>query len=187
MNIALLGSACNPPHLGHVWIARQVLDYEGVDEVWMLPTYHHNFDKAMIEVDHRVAMAKMLETEKIKVSMIEIENKLDGQTINILPFLPKGNTYQFIIGSDQLPLFHKWGEYKKLVQQMKFLVFPRYGHPIEPLYENMSVMKHKDLVTSSISSTVVRNRIEAGRSIVDFVPSSIASYIHTHNLYLPRP
>lgn len=33
MHIALLGGSFNPPHMGHIWMGRQVLDFCGVDEV----------------------------------------------------------------------------------------------------------------------------------------------------------
>jgi nicotinate-nucleotide adenylyltransferase len=120
---------------------------------------------------------------KTKVSTIEIDNKLNGQTINLLPFLPPGNAYVFVIGSDQLPVFHLWGKWKELLEKMPFLVFPRYGFPTEPVYPNMTLLHSDLLVVSNISSTKIRERVSLGLPIDEFVPKGVGEYIDKHNLY----
>ena len=184
MKIALLGGAFNPPHLGHIMIARQVLDFAACREVWFLPNFRQSPPKPVAPVADRLAMTRLIEFSGTKVSTIEIDHKLDGQTINLLPHLPKEHEYLFVIGSDQLPAFHLWGDYQKLLEQMPFLVFPRYGYPNEPLYENMTTITHELLVGSNISSTKVRGRVRAGLSIREFVPGQVAEYIARHKLYL---
>jgi len=184
MKIGLLGGKFNPPHLGHILIAQQVLDFAGFDEVWFVPNYQQSFHEPVAPVEDRLAMTKLIKVPITKVSTLEIDNKLDGKTIHLLPFLPKAHSYTFIIGSDQLATFHQWGEYKKLVKQMPFLVFLRYGYPSEPLYENMIVLGHKALIASNISSTKIRERIKQHLPIEIFVPKGVAEYIAEHKLYL---
>lgn len=184
MKIALLGGAFNPPHNGHVMIARQVLDFAGVDRVWLLPNYDQLPPKPVAPVADRLAMTRMITAPGIDVSTLEIDHQLNGQTIHLLPYLPKGNDYVFVIGSDQLPSFHLWGEWERLLDAMPFLVFPRYGYPNEPLYRNMTVLSHELLVGSNLSSTKVRGRVRAGLSIEAFVPPEVASYIREKGLYL---
>ena len=183
MRIALLGGSFNPPHAGHVWVARQVLDFCGVDEVWLFPNYNQSPSKDVASVEHRLAMTRLLEEDKIRVSTIEIDNKLDGETVHILPFLPKGHKFLFIIGSDQLAGFRAWQGWQKLLIALPFFVFPRPGYPAEPLEENMTVVSHELLVTASISSTIIRKRIAAGLSISAFVPEAVDLYISKHGLY----
>lgn len=183
MNIGLLGGAFNPPHNGHLMIAQQVLDFAGMEEVWFLPNYGQIPPKPVAPVAHRLAMSHLLRLEHTHVSTIEIDHKLDGDTINLLPFLPKEHTFHFIIGSDQLPTFHLWGRWKELLQKMPFLIFPRYGFPNEPLHENMRVITSDMLVGSNLSSTKVRARVHEGLSIHRFVPRQVSSYIRDHKLY----
>jgi nicotinate-nucleotide adenylyltransferase len=192
MNIGLLGGTFNPPHIGHVLIARQVLDFGGagpeqgrrVDEVWFLPNYGQHPEKQDVSsVEDRVAMVNMIALPNTRVSTLEIDNKLDGNTINLLPVLPKEHSFQFIIGSDWLPNFHVWGNYKELLEKLPFLVFPRYGHPVEPLYEHMTVLSHPDLVSFDISCTKIRNRVKLGLSIENFVPLGVSQYIKERGLY----
>jgi nicotinate-nucleotide adenylyltransferase len=70
-----------------------------------------------------------------------------------------------------------------LVKQIPFLVFPRYGYPSEPIYENMTVLGHKALIASNISSTKVRERIKMNLPIAAFVPQGIEEYIQKHKVY----
>jgi nicotinate-nucleotide adenylyltransferase len=183
MHIALLGGAFNPPHNGHLLIAQQVLDFTDAEEVWFLPNYRQSPPKPVASVEDRLAMAEMLTLPKTRVSTIEIDHQLNGETVSILPHLPKEHAFSFIIGSDQLPSFHLWGRWKELLDAMPFWVFPRYGYPNEPLRENMRVVAHPLLIGSNISSTKVRDRVKAGLPIDQFVPKGVAEYIAKHGLY----
>jgi len=184
MNIALLGGSFNPPHNSHVSIARQVLDFGYADEVWFLPNYGQSPPKEVAPAEDRLEMTRLLDVPKTRVSTIEIDNKLDGETVHLLPLLPKAHTFSFIIGSDQLAEFTKWLYWEQLVKSIQFLVFPREGFPNEPLYEGMKVIDNKQLTVSSISSTEIRERVKNGLSIDAFVPPSIVQYISDHKLYL---
>lgn len=182
--IALLGGVFDPPHLGHVWMAEQLLDFVGVDEVWFLPNYAQSAPvKDATPVAHRLAMTRLLESPRTRVSTIEIDNKLDGETVHILPYLPKKHEFSFVIGSDQLPGYSKWLDWEKLLASMPFWVFPRAGYPLEPLFHNMKAVEHEQLVVSNLSSTVIRDRAKRGLPIGSFVPRAVAEYIETHKLY----
>lgn len=183
MKIGLLGGAFNPPHLGHLMIARQVLDFTDTDEVWFLPSYGQIPPKPVADASHRLAMTKLLVFPRTSVSSLEIDHQLNGDTINLLPFLPKEHEFRFIIGSDQLPTFHLWGKWRELLSSMPFVVFPRYGYPNEPMYPNMSIVGSPLLVGSNISSTKIRERVKHGLLIDQFVPVQIAAYITEHRLY----
>lgn len=184
MRIALLGGSFNPPHLGHLMIARQVLDFTDAEEIWFLPNYGQAPPKPVASAEDRLEMTKLLDLPKTRVSTIEIDNKLGGETVDILPFLPREHTLSFIMGSDQLPAFHLWKGGEKLLKSIPFLIFPRYGFPNEPIHEGMKVLSHELLVGSNISSTKIRDRVRLGLPIDQFVPPAIARYIAEHKLYL---
>ncbi len=185
MNIGILGGVFNPPHIGHLIIAQQVLDFTDIEEVWFLPNYGQHPPKPHVApVAHRLAMTKMLILPKTRVSTVEIDHTLDGNTINLLPHLPKHHAYTFIMGSDWLPYFTQWGQWKKLLERLPFLVFPRAGHPMEPLYKNMTPLEHELLVVTNISATKIRQRVRQGLSIDQLVPPPVVAYIKQHGLYL---
>ncbi len=183
MKIGLLGGAFNPPHNGHLMIAQQVLDFTDMEEVWFLPNYGQLPPKPVASVSDRLAMTKLLVLPHTHVSVLEIDHKLDGDTINLLPHLPPDHEFSFIIGSDQLATFHLWGRWEELLQKMPFLVFPRYGFPNEPVYPNMRVVSNEALIGTNISSTKIRARIHKGVSIEQFVPLEVSKYVDDHHLY----
>ncbi len=184
MRIALLGGSFNPPHDGHISIARQVLDFGYADEVWFLPNYGQIPPKDVAPVSDRLAMTRLLDVPKARVSTIEIDNKLDGETIHLLPFLPKEHTFSFVVGSDQLPGFTKWLNWEQLLKSMQILVFPREGYPNTPFYKGMKAVDDKRLALSNISSTETRERVKSRLSIDAFVPPAVNQYIIDHKLYL---
>lgn len=187
MKIGLLGGMFNPPHLGHLLIAQQVLDFTVCDAVWFVPSYKHTFLKEAVAPEHRLAMTQRLVSESkqplFSVCTLELDHTLDGNTINLLPLLPKEHSYSFIIGSDQLPSFHLWGSWNELLKQIPFLVFPRYGYPNEPLYEGMTMINDGSLIVSNISSTKVRDRSKRTLPLYGLVSSQVDTYITENQLY----
>lgn len=184
MKIGLLGGAFNPPHLAHVHMAIQALDFAGFDEIWFLPNYGQQPPKPDVaSVEDRLAMTAMITLPKTNVSTLEIDHKLSGNTIELLPLLPKEHAYTFIMGADWLSSFQEWGNWQELILKLPFLIFPRAGFPNEPLYENMTVFSHPLLMVNDISATKIRERIKLGLSIDAFVPEGVAAYIKEKGLY----
>src|SRR5690348_1092340 len=106
MKIAILGGSFDPPHLGHLFIASQVKELVGVDEIWLMPLYQSHggtFQKTLSSVKHRLEMTRLIESDDIKVSTFEIENNKTSYTIDTLTGISQQypeNTYYWIIGSD---------------------------------------------------------------------------------------
>lgn len=193
MKIAILGGAFNPPHLGHQLIASQILDFTDADQIWLTPCYQHTFNKNLASVKHRVAMTKTLVNQKVKLCLEEIDHKLSGETIELMRLLVQKHPrheFCFIIGSDNLKHFKKWGQWQKLLLNFPFLVFPRpkfkndfrqYG--LANRQYKLKLISHSLLVTSDISSTNIRKRVKQGLSITHLVPQKVKEYIEKHNLY----
>lgn len=187
MRIGILGSYFNPLHLGHLLVAEQCLAFAGFDKVWFLPGFKSTFNKELIPASDRLNMIRLVQLPYTEVSTLEIDHKLDGNTINLIPYLQKlypKDQFTFIIGSDQLPEFHRWGNWQELLKQLPFLVFPRAGYPNQPLYPGMKLLEHKLLVVTNISSTLIRGMIKKGLTISSLVPNTIETYIKKHNLYI---
>lgn len=194
MKIAVLGGSFNPPHCGHLLIAKQILDFCPVDEVWLTPCYKHTFQKTLVATKHRIAMTKILEQPKIKYCGMEIKHKLSGDTIDLMELLKKKypqHQFSFIIGSDNLCNFKKWGSWKKLITHNDFWVFPRprflydlkkYG--LKNHHFRFKLIKHSLLVYANLSSTKIRERLAKKLTIDILVPQKVLKYINQHQLYV---
>jgi nicotinate-nucleotide adenylyltransferase len=203
MHIALLGGSFDPPHLGHLLIAQQVKEQLAVDQVWLLPMFgtaaHHKiFQKNLSPVEDRLAMARLLENEFIRVSDFEIEHNRESITIITLEKLAElypQHRFSWITGSDKLETFQKYDRWQDIIQKHQVIVFPREhmlwhledrvkeSFELQTIPENVIVLQNKDLVLTNISSTTIRDRIQKGLSIDYLVPNGVAEYIQEHNLY----
>ncbi len=193
MKIAILGGSFNPPHLGHVLICDEVLKYTDVDEIWLTPCYRHTFEKKLAPEAKRVEMTKMLTKHKIKYCNEEIENKLSGDTIELMEILQKKHPqheFSFLIGSDNLAGLKKWGDWEKLITNFQFLIFKRPDYSMNltefglnnPKYK-LTFINHPKLITSNFSSTQVREKLKNKKSISNLVPLEVEEYILKNHLY----
>jgi nicotinate-nucleotide adenylyltransferase len=186
MTIALFGGRFDPPHYGHLLVAEQVLEkMPQIDQVWLLPANTHPWKKMVAAASHRLNMTKFLEMGRIKVSDLDIKRGGQTYTIETIRILKKetANRYFWLCGSDTIKEFHRWKDFQELVKLIPFLVFPRSGHQIKDLPQGFSLIRNKNLITTSLSSTMVRERIKNGLSITGLVPEEVEEYIRKHNLY----
>ena len=189
MNITLFGGSFNPPHLGHQIVIDQAFELiKDIDELWLLPDYQHAFGKgeSFAEAKHRLAMTKMLENHQVKTNTCTFDQKMPGNTIIHITYLKKKypqHQFSFLMGSDNLPTFHKWPESKTLLKLMPFYIYPRVNHPSKPLYPNVKPLEHPLQIITNISSTVVRKRLLQNLPIKHLVPKKIAEYIKANQLF----
>lgn len=203
MKIAILGGSFDPPHLGHLLIARQVKEFAGIDEVWLMPNYstasHAKiFQKQLSPVEERFAMAKLLENDFIKVSDFEIHHNKKSITIITLEMLTQQysqHEFYWITGSDKLETFHLYDRWQDIITKHNMIIFPREhmlwhlenrvkeAFQLQTLPENVIVLQNKDLILTNLSSTVVRDRVRKNLSLEDLVLKEVEAYIKEKNLY----
>lgn len=186
MKIGILGGSFDPPHFGHLLVARQTREIIGLDEVWLMPYFAHNWDTTVSTAEDRLALANLIEEPGIKVSDLEIKRGTKNYTVDTVRQLKKNYPHEFfwIVGSDILSEFNRWHGHEELVKETTLLLFPRNGFPIpEVLPMGFRAIRSPELVVSNLSSTVVRNRLVKGLSVVGLIPKPVISYIQTHHLY----
>lgn len=191
MRIGILGGSFDPPHIGHLLVARQTREYIKLDEVWFMPYFAHNWDTTATPANHRFAMTRLLEEDGIKISDEEISRKEKNYTIDTVRRLKRafpGNEFFWIVGSDVLTEFHRWKEPEALVLEVTLLLFPRNGYPIpDQLPQGFLAVLLPELVTSNISSTIVRSRLMKNLSVSGMIPDGVLEYIKANNLYMRKP
>jgi nicotinate-nucleotide adenylyltransferase len=152
-----------------------------------MPAYQHQWKPIIASIKDRIEMLKNLEDKNIKISHIELKRKGVSYTIDTIREVKKETDTKiyWIVGSDILNEFDKWDNTDNITAHANFLVFPRDPYHLpEHLPEGFDAVRVPNLITSNISSTVVRERIQEGRSIAHFVPTPIEQYIKEKNLYV---
>lgn len=198
--VAVFGLSGNPPQNGHLAIAQELALSGLCDRVLVVPCGARPDKPDFISGEHRFAMARLLcqgitiGAHRVALSGIDVFHERYTTTIDLMRQLDEMNSlaqHQIVIGSDLLlsrPEFggrcdmETWEEGDKLMTQWPHLILRRPG----VASENLRLPRRYDFVDAEfpdISSTEVRARIARGESIEDLVPSNIARYIKTHNLY----
>lgn len=202
MKIAILGGAFDPPHIGHYLVATQVKERLAMDEVWLMTCYSYfpEFPVKFAKItpyDERHKMASFFRKFGIKVSDFEQKFNKRSRTIDTLRLLKKKypqDSFSWIIGSDCLPSFHLWNEWKELVKEHNLIIFPRdtdfktlegrvrKSFNIKEIPPNITVVEG-DLMVSNIASTHIRNRVRKNLSITSFVLPEVVELIKGSKLY----
>lgn len=126
--IAVFGSAFNPPHRGHEDVIHQILEH--TDKLVLVPSYNHAFGKKMMPFEFRVGLVKgmvaeMGLNENTLVSRIEHDiadthpEDRPVYTFDVLSELEKVYNTQnltFVVGPDNASPAHGNG----FITQMKF-------------------------------------------------------------------
>ncbi len=179
MKIAILGGSFNPPHICHTFVCCYVLSTTDVDQIWMVPCYRHAFGKTLETFQHRFAMCRYavepLQESRVIVSAIEQERRGTSWTIDTARYIRAqypDHEFVWVIGSDVLTDLGNWKNVEELNHLITFLVVPRSGFSQE-----------SDFQLPGISSSLIRQRVQAGQSITHLVSKPVASYIRAHRLY----
>jgi nicotinate-nucleotide adenylyltransferase len=180
VHVALIGGSFNPPHVGHLLAAHYVRATQLVDEVWLMPSFHHPFGKPMVDFGHRVRMCQALCTDAsgwLKTSDVEQEVGSGGWTVDTLEHLRRtrpGDVFTLVIGSDILKDLPSWKDFERIPTLAKVLVIQRAGHPAPEAVGPPLVQ---------VSSTDIRTALSRGEVPSDRVPRAVLAYVREHSLY----
>ena len=192
MNIGLYFGTFNPIHNGHMAIANHMVEFSGLDEVWMVVTPHNPFKKktSLLEDNHRYQLVQIATEEypKLKPSNIEFKLPQPNYTVNTLVHISEKypqHTFNLIMGEDNLKSFHKWKNYKVILEQHDIYVYPRIvkGEKIQTQFENHPKIHKVDAPIMEISSTFIRKAIADKKNISALLPCNVWRYIDEMNFY----
>ena len=182
--VAVYGGSFDPPHLGHVLSVAWALSTADVDEVWIVPTWEHAFDKDHeASFEHRMNMCELAFAPFRGVELLDIERQLGGtsrtlRTLETLRAMHPGASFRLLIGADVLPTTDRWHRWDEVVRVAPPLVVGREGYP-QP--------EGCPIAIPNVSSTDVRAALERDRDVAGFVPAAVAEYIGQNRLYADMP
>ena len=185
---ALFGGTFNPLHNGHLTIVKSVLEQGLADEVWILitPCNPWKKDQALLDDRLRYDMVAQAVKDLDGVRASDFEFKLDkpSYTANTLRRISAeypDREFVITIGADNWVKFHNWKEADFILNNYPIIVYPRQGYPIETLSANVTLL---DCPLMDISSTRIRQMVQDGTPINEYVPTSVARTIKEKGLYL---
>ena len=186
MTIGILGGAFDPPHAGHVVLAREAIARFGLERLVALVVAEPAHKPVETPVEQRVELARAAFAD---VPQVEVVPDDHAYTVEFLreSELPKGAV--FVIGADELADFLTWREPDEILRRVRLGVATRPGYPRERLEDVFARVERPERVelfeipAVSASSTEVRARVAAGRPIDDLVPAEVARLVVALGLY----
>jgi nicotinate-nucleotide adenylyltransferase len=176
--VGLFGGAFDPPHRGHVELARRAKAELGLDRLIVLVSADpgHKTVKTPAAVRLRLTRAAFPDDEVL----------LDehGRTVDTLRAHPEWSDPVFLIGADQFSDFPTWKEPDEVLQLTRIAVATRPGFPPERLERVLAGLAQPDRVLffeiepTPISSSDLREQFSD-----EEVPSAVAEIIRGDHLY----
>lgn len=185
-----MGGSFDPIHLGHLAVAESARTHFGLDTVVFVPAGQPWQKQPKATAPHRYQMARLAvaEYEHFQVSRIEVDRPGPTYTVDTLRELHRAapdDQFWFIAGADSMVTIASWREADAVLDLATFVAVTRPGHDLEDLADTPYQGRITPLVVPSpaISSTQVRTRLAAGKSVADLIPAPVEDYIRRHGLY----
>lgn len=198
------GGSFDPPHCGHLGIARGALESGKCDRVVWFPGFvpPHKKNSSRAAFNDRMAMVNLLIAGENAMEVSDFENRLQlspSYTIEVLRNLEKAGYGRFslLIGADSLLNLHSWHRAEELVNGYDFIIYPRPGCEVSPealskfwdgkvvekLLDSMIGGSFFEISSSEIKKTMEKNHIRDNIIDTAMLTPEVAEYIKEHNLY----
>jgi len=199
----VLGGTFNPPHLGHLALARHAHEELGLERVLMMPAHipPHKTSEEDPGSEHRLRMCRLCvsDTTGLAVCALEIERGGPSYTVDTLESIHARHPHAqltFIVGADTASTLRAWREPARILELADLAVAGREGpgqrgvlDSLAPLLsarrpgESDTGVSFLEMPAVPISSSMVRERVARGEQIEDLVGAAVAAYIAEHDLY----
>ncbi len=185
--IGLFGGTFDPVHTGHLIIAETGREQAALDIVLFIPSANppHKNHVLMFDTEQRFNMVKTATAENPHFIVSDIELCRDGPSFTIDTVsqikseIPSGAELHFIVGKDNLFEMRFWKNPRGIVNELdSVLVADRIAdddRPVPGWLNDKVRMIPVPLI--EISSSDIRQRIKAGKSIRYMVPEAIEQEI----------
>ncbi len=200
MRIGIFGGTFNPIHIGHLIIAEHLLDAAELDRIIFVPARippHKSIELTQsAEMRYEMVKKAIEGNPRLEVSAIELERPTTSYSVDTVHALKKlypDDRLFFIIGSDTFYELGTWYDLPGILEVVEFLVVRRPGfgqqqlQNLDQALEDFAAIHEKsislvDAPMLQISSTLVRQKWQAGASIRYLVPESIRGMIEARGL-----
>ena len=193
MKIGILGGSFNPPHNGHLNIAKKCAAYLGLDKVLIIPSNiaPHKSSAAYADAKDRLNMCRLAFTDSLfEVSDIELRRgdiSYTVETLRELRSLCPGDELFFIIGSDMLESFTHWYMWEEILELCTVCAAARVKG-FKPDFSKYTPRQREKLVfveyePLEVSSTQLRARIKSNFDCEGLLDPAVLGYIKENNLY----
>ena len=209
--LGILGGTFDPIHVGHLDAADAASAAMALEEIVLIPA--HDQPLRLLEprasVYQRFALAVLAVEDRPECHVSDMELVRQGRsytehTLRTLHDLGwRASQLFFILGSDAFAGIAAWHGFPAFLDLAHFVVIARPGTTIDTATARVPELRARmceaargraipvdspriflvNAHTRDVSSTMIRERLAASRSIDDLVPPAVARHITKHHLY----
>jgi nicotinate-nucleotide adenylyltransferase len=194
--VGVLGSAFNPPHLGHLALAQEALWQLGLSEVILVPTGEAPHKRILDDPGRelRLAMTRLAAADdsRFSVSTVEVDREGPSYTYETLELLARerpGTELVFVMGADAAVGLESWRKPERVVELARLAVARRAGvsdAEVSAVVRSLGAEGRSTMLEMpqfGVSSSAVRERAAAGRPLRYLVPEPVARFIEEKGVY----
>jgi len=185
MNVGILGGAFDPPHVGHVELARRGIE-------------RFDLDRLLVRVVEEPGHKDVATAPQIRLFLAELAfAPLDEAEVSLDPFPRTVDSLEalalddpvFLVGADEFASFLAWKEPERVLDLARLGVATRPGVDRASLDDVLARLGRPDRVgffeidPLPVSSSDIRGRLAAGGSIRGLVPPPVEAEIARLELY----
>ncbi len=192
MRTGIFGGTFDPPHMGHLIAVEAARELLHLDLVRVIPAAvsPHKLQMESSPAAMRLTMTLLAFGGNSAFTIDERELRREGPSymVDTLVELHRespGDEFYLMIGKDNIAEFGTWKEPERIFQLCKVVSLNR---PLPPgaYMEDLSDkrIQHLDTPLVEVSSSTIRERVRARKSIRYLVPDTVYEYIVDQKLYL---
>jgi nicotinate-nucleotide adenylyltransferase len=191
VRIGVFGGTFDPPHVGHLLLASDAREALGLDNLIFVPAATQPFKihaPAVASPQDRLEMVRLAVADDANYTVddTEIARKGLSFTVDTLEHLSKKHPRAelfLLLGEDALAGVEQWrnpGRIRELATLAMMRRTGSEGPPVAPIATGVKAVSTRRV---DVSSTEIRERLRAGKSIKGFVPESVEQFIEARGLY----
>jgi nicotinate-nucleotide adenylyltransferase len=201
--IGLFGGSFDPPHAGHLHVARAARGRFGLDRVVFVPAAEppHKPGQRLASGADRLALLRLLLSGEPDCEVSDLELVRGGRsytidTVRALPAAlgePEDCEIYLLLGSDNLAGLPHWRDGRALLERVQPVVVRRTGALADEIAALAGALPEEllrklergalDLPPVQVSSTELRDALPAADVDARLVPPALLDYIRAHGLY----
>jgi nicotinate-nucleotide adenylyltransferase len=190
----LFGGVFDPPHNGHLALARAALAHFGLEQLVIAvagePPLKETSPGADAETRLRLAQAAFADVPGAEVSRIDVDRPQPAYSHDTVRLArERWGEILFLVGADRFADFPDWKAPDEVLRYARLGVATRPGISREQLARVLERLDRPDRVeifeipVVDVSSREIRRRVAAGEPIDGLVPPAVAELIGELGLY----
>ena len=203
LRLGIMGGAFDPVHIAHLVTAEEARAQFDLDQVLFMPAGdppHKGRQKASAEFRYLMVTLATASHPRFSVSRFEISRDQVSYTVDTLEYLaesmPEGTEMFFVTGADAVLEILTWKNPARALELATFIAATRPGYDLSKLSGLLARLRTEtvglvpearvkimEVPALAISSSMIRERLAAGKGVRYLVPDAVAQFIEKSGVY----